>query len=228
MSYPNKSLIEQTMATGNSNKSFINYQDGRTFNKGKKESITIEKKDDLKTIEERVSEINRGLISDIHLIPEKNFDSLNNQVNWNKYTAKDSVLFNDIEQTSLKGILEESTVSNYFFSDMNIQAINKIIRYKIFKKLNKIISNQSMSELSVIMRSIFLQNSDSSLSTSKEILFNIKKLNGLVVDYSIQRIKINLEQYDGYLDKISKLPEPMDLPMQDSNKNYTYDISNLL
>jgi hypothetical protein len=228
MSYSNKSLIEQTIETDNPNKSFVDFQDGFNMKKGTKNEATWTKKIDDQTMTEKINQINRGLISDINLVPDRKYDSLNNQNDWNKYTAKDSVLFNNIEESALKGISEESTLSKYFFSDMNIEAINKIIRYRIFKELNKVISNQSMTELSVIMRSIFLKNINKSNSKSHEILPNIKKLNGFVVDYSIKNIKINIQQYDGYIDKLNSLPEPLDLPMQGSNKNYTYDISNLL
>ena len=137
------------------------------------------------------------------LVPNKKFDSLDNQVNWNKYTAL-PVMFNDIEQMSLKGIIEESSLSKYFFGDMNIEAINKTLRYRVYKDLNKTISNQ-YSELSIIMRSIFLQNGNS-LSKSNEILPNLKALNKMVVDYSLKKIEVNLEQYDGYIDKLEKLP----------------------
>tara|TARA_B100002051_G_scaffold263274_1_gene286814 strand:- start:590 stop:1279 length:690 start_codon:yes stop_codon:yes gene_type:complete len=229
MSYANKHLIDQQQNMNNdgSYKLFINTKNGRTRNKGKEEKISVEKPDDQKTMTERINELNRGIISDIQLVPSKKFDSLDNQVNWNKFTAKDSVMFNDIEQASLKGIIEESSLSKYFFSDMNIKAINQTLRYRVYKDLNKTISNQSMSELSVIMRSIFLQNGNS-LSKSDEILPNLKALNKMVIDYSIKKIEVNLEQYDGYIDKLEKLPEPISLPLQDSNKNFTYDISNLL
>ena len=57
---------------------------------------------------ERINELNRGIISDIQLVPNKKFDSLDNQVNWNKYTAKDSVMFTTLEGDTLYGIGFES------------------------------------------------------------------------------------------------------------------------
>ena len=37
---------------------------------------------------------------------------------------------------------------------------------------------------------------------------NLKALNKMVVDYSLKKIEVNLEQYDGYIDKLGKLPCP--------------------
>ena len=66
-------------------------------------------------------------------------------------------LFKNNSQVSLKGIVEQSKISEIYFSEENIDVIQQTIRFQIFKRTNKIISKQSNNELIIVMRSIFLQ-----------------------------------------------------------------------
>ena len=75
----------------------------------------------------------------------------------NYLEVNEPILFNNRRMYSLKGIIQESPMSNLFFSDINVNAIQMTIRYHIFKDKNKTISYQSENELFAIMRSIYLQ-----------------------------------------------------------------------
>ena len=79
------------------------------------------------------------------------------------------------------------------------------------------------------MRSIYLQNGDSS-SDSLNIADQIRVLNNMVATYSIEeQIIPNLKQYGGYLQKIDTLPVPLERSRNESIKGTkTYDISNLM
>ena len=44
----------------------------------------------------------------------------------------------------------------------------------------------------------------------------------------IEEVATELGLFEGLTAAQEKLPEPLSLPLQDSNKNFTYDISNLL
>lgn len=137
------------------------------------------------------------------------------------------ILFNNRRMYSLKGIIQETPMSNLFFSDMNIDVIQMTIRYQIFKDKNKNIGYQSENELFTIMRSIYLQYANSVL-TSDKMLSNLKTLNKSVVDYSVGNIGEQLDQYDAYLEKISSAPVPMDRPQVSNTDSWTYDMSNIL
>ena len=137
------------------------------------------------------------------------------------------ILFNNRRMYSLKGIIQETPMSNLFFSDMNIHVIQMTIRYQIFKDKNKNIGYQSENELFTIMRSIYLQYANSVL-TSDKMLSNLKTLNKSVVDYSVGNIGEQLDQYDAYLEKISSAPVPMDRPQVSNTDSWTYDMSNIL
>jgi len=90
-----------------------------------------------------------------------------------------------------------------------------------------VIEYQSTSELNVIMRSIFLQFGDSRVRTD-EFIEHIQDLNQRVIGYSLKEVSTQLDQYDGYIDKLENLPVPIEFPRYENKNNFTYDISNLL
>jgi hypothetical protein len=60
------------------------------------------------------------------------------------------------------------------------------------------------------------------------IASEIRRLNQKVIEYAVDNITSNVKQHDGYIKDLSKLPEPLDMPIYQNKSNYTYDISNLL
>ena len=60
----------------------------------------------------------------------------------------------------LSGVLEETLLSKYFFSDDNVMNIQKLIRYEFFKEKNDKIDYQSNIILLTIMRGIYLKYSN--------------------------------------------------------------------
>ena len=93
----------------------------------------------------------------------------------------------------LSGVLEETLLSKYFFSDDNINNIQKLIRYEFHKEKNDLIDNQSNIILLTIMRGIFLKYSNSVDRTLEKIKIQIQRLNGLVVQYSLGKIFSNYD-----------------------------------
>ena len=112
------------------------------------------------------------------------------------------------KDTALEGIHTKSPLSCSFFSIQNIQIIQNAIRNNVYKESNGeyIIGPQSQTELQIIMRAIFLQN-------SKNLPYNIREqiqeLNDIVVNESVPMILNNVKQYKGYLFDASTLPIPM-------------------
>ena len=139
----------------------------------------------------------------------------------------ENILYSNYKQYSLKGIIEDNKLSNYFFSEENIELIQGTIRYNIFQKKKKIISKQSREEIFTIMRSIYLQSGSTRISTDRDVSNTIDRLNKMVIDYSVEHILSKLNQYDLYLNDISKLPEPMERPKYDKITT-SYDMSNIL
>ena len=137
------------------------------------------------------------------------------------------IIFNNRREYSLKGIIQETPLSNLFFSDMNVKVLQMTIRYKIFTDKSKTIAYQSENELIVIMRSVYLQYANSVL-TSDKLLENIRTHNKMVVDYSVKNISDQLDQYDEYINKISSAPVPLEHPRYENRSNFTYDSSNFI
>jgi len=168
-------------------------------------------------MDDKLKEINNGFLKDIKTVKEED----------GKIQMRDPIMFHNTSEMAVKGIIEESALSENFFSDLNMNTIQQWLRYKIYKEKNKIIEYQSTPELNIIMRSIFLQHGDSRVLT-EDFLEHINGLNQKVVGFALNTITTNLDQYGGYIDKLERLPEPLEFPKYVNKNNFTYDISNLL
>ena len=124
---------------------------------------------------------------------------------------------NNFQVESLYGIQETSKLNQLFFSKKNMDIIQNNIRYTVYVKTNKkhIIDKQSDIELQIIMRSMYLQHSPNLEYNYKE---QIEYLNKLVVDWCVEKIIPQLEQYIGYLKEVEYMPMPIDLPVNLSSK----------
>jgi len=112
-------------------------------------------------------------------------------------------------------------VSSIFFSDTNVNLLQKGIRNKILNlsdgKYN--IGKQSDTDLKIIMRSIYFQYGK---NTSNNIKMQVLDLNTRVIDWCVPEILSNIKQSDKYLMDISTMPVPLDrsiLPTQKGLKN---------
>ena len=156
--------------------------------------------------------INDGLIRDI----TEEIDQ--------KELKKQTIIFNTTSTDATKGILEETMVTKIFFSPVNVKAIQDSIRFYVFKITDNHISRQSDEQLYVIMRSVALQFGN---FVTPDPVKEVKRLNIKVIDKCVEDIIIELKQYKGYMDDLSKLPVPLDNPHYANKNNFTYDISNL-
>ena len=76
------------------------------------------------------------------------------------------------------------------------------------------------------MRSTLLQNANFKI-TQEKLFDEVRKLNKLVVDYSVKKVASNVQQFQGYIKDIEKMPTPMDRPgFSDSGSRLrAYDMS---
>lgn len=100
-------------------------------------------------------------------------------------------------------------LSNAFFSEVNVNSLQEQIRYSVWKKSNEehIIGKQDPTQLKLIMRSIFLQNSKN-LPTN--LLDQVKNLNKDVINYCVEKILVQINQKINYLRDIEQGPQPME------------------
>jgi len=165
------------------------------------------------SVDRLMSEINNGRMHDI----DKMIDD--------EIIKQETIIIDTQSTDSVKGILEENNLTRLFFSPQNIEAIQRMIRYYVHKLTNgQIVSKQSPDELFVIMRSILLQYGN---FLSSGIINEIKRLNSKVVNICVEKVSIEVDQYNHYINDLEKLPVPLENPHYVNKNNFTYDISNL-
>lgn len=167
------------------------------------------------SLTQRIDSVNNGRVADIEVL------------DLNLPKDGDIVINKDNRDTSVKGIVEKTAVSDVFFSDMNTDIIQKSIRYGVNQRTGKIVARQSDNTIYIIMRSILLQYANFRVGVA-DLAEEIRGLNSRVVEYCVDNISSNVQQYVGYIKDLEKLPVPMDRPVYHNKNNFTYDISNLL
>ena len=134
-------------------------------------------------------------------------------------TVPDSVGFQHPTKTApsfvgdaLRGNWEKTPVSNAFFTRENVQRIQASIRKGVYDASPRKyeISDQSVDELTMIMRAMYLQYAKNS---PYNIQGQISELNDMVVKWCIPRILSEVEAYYHYLNDISHLPVPLPQPI---------------
>lgn len=116
----------------------------------------------------------------------------------------------NLNYASVEGIVEETKLSNVYFSKCNIDLLQKIIAYDVYKKTGKKIGKQSEHDLLIIMRSYFLQEANNVLNKDEEIKNEIRKLNIIVKNDASTRIVSMIKQHNAYMEDINKVNQPID------------------
>lgn len=143
--------------------------------------------------------MNNGRVSDINDKCE-NIEQLYSEVNNGIHNYK---------KESINHLFEKNNVNQCFFSKDNLNHIQNNIRYEVYNNTNFTIDRQSDRELSLIMRSMYLQYSS---NNDSDIMNEINYLNKLVINYCVPKIITNLKQYIGYKKDLNTLYTPMDKP----------------
>jgi len=116
----------------------------------------------------------------------------------------------NLEKMGIGGLIEKTKLSTMFFSENNINLLQKLIKYNVKTKTNKIISEQSNEELFIIMKSIFLNESNLGVKTDSCIKKELRKLDLLVTNECTKKIVTQIKQHIIYLDNINNLAVPME------------------
>ena len=149
-----------------------------------------------------INQVQNGRVVDIDGKPRPSFPLFQKEVQKNGKWFKCQ---------ALAGIQESSKLSLLYFSKQNIQRLQNLIRYTVFKESNGkfVVDNQSEIDLKIVMRSIYLQHSPNLECHIKQ---QINFLNQLVVNWCYPKIINEVDQYIGYVKSVEKLPVPMELP----------------
>ena len=117
---------------------------------------------------------------------------------------------------STKNIISDTPLSKVYFSEDNIDLIQDELKQAVYNKTDNkyVIDRQSDTELIIVMRSIFLQNSN---NLPYDIKNQIIQLNKLVLDYCIPNVVSGILSYNGYLKDIANPIMPMENPQNVSS-----------
>lgn len=127
-----------------------------------------------------------------------------------------------------RNLYGETPLTFAFFSGKNIQNIQDLIKFTVHRETGYVIDNQSVNELMIIMRSIFLEYSlhpkliDEKMSDQEksELIIKYKnevaRLNQIVINAIVPKIISQIQQYLDYLRDASQQPYQMDKPKNES------------
>jgi hypothetical protein len=104
--------------------------------------------------------------------------------------------------------VSRTEVSELFFSEMNIDALQHGIRYGVFRRSEGklVIGEQSRDELLTVMRSIYLSEGR---NLPYEVVPQVRKLNSEVLGFCVPRVEREAYQYLKYRVDSSTQPRPL-------------------
>ena len=122
----------------------------------------------------------------------------------------------DNSSLALRSVRMENTpLSELYFSKENIKRIQNQIKKEIFRLSNKkfkLVVDQDESDLLLAMRAVFLDNAN---HLPTHIVRQVKDLNKKLIDYIIPDMITNIKQHNGYIKEINKpiipLPQPINV-----------------
>jgi len=129
-------------------------------------------------------------------------------INSTKYSFRDA----------MTGNWYDTQLSIAFFSGKNIQIIQNGIRAGVYNKSNHqyVIGEQNLDELQIIMRAIFLQYAK---NLPTDISGQIKELNQIVLNFSINQVYGEADGYMKYKRDASTLVVPIAMPIMSSTND---------
>lgn len=147
-----------------------------------------------------------------------------------KLTPDDKDIAKSNTKYMFRNLWGETLLTYLFFSDENVKNIQNLIRLAIHKEFNYVIDNQSVNELLIVMRAIFLEYSahpplpkaniteQEKQELYKKYTKEVNRLNKIVIDDVVPRVATQLQQYLDYLRDASKINYQQEQPLNVSIK----------
>lgn len=118
----------------------------------------------------------------------------------------DRLHLNSMKQT-------ETPLNKLFFSEFNIQVVQKSIRQAFKNKTGVSIDYQNAGDLYAIMRVVFINNAGNHYANVNE---QVKFMNSVVIKTTLPQIQSGVAQYMGYIRDIDTLVVPPTPPANTS------------
>ena len=118
---------------------------------------------------------------------------------------------------AIRGNVMANPLNQTFFSPANVQIIQNKLRREVYERSNGdfLIDDQSVDELLIVMRAMYLQYGKNQLDNIRE---QIIELNKIVTDWCVPKILSECSMHKTYLHDIQNLPVPMEQPVHISQK----------
>ena len=136
-----------------------------------------------------------------------------------------------VHREAIRGILNPTPLSDTFFSQNNIDELQRMMRYMVYKQTNHVIEPQKESTLLAIMRSIFLQYSNMTPSCDPKVIQKeVDRLNFFVLRQIVGDVMSEIEQYFGYLRDAGRIPDqiPRSLAMSNTGSRQNRSVLDVL
>jgi hypothetical protein len=114
----------------------------------------------------------------------------------------------------------ETPLNKVFFSDFNIQIVQKSIRQAFKNKTGVSIDYQNAGDLYAIMRVVFINNAGNHYANVNE---QVKFMNSVVIKTTLPQIQSGVAQYMGYIRDIDTLVVPPTPPANTSTYGMKLD-----
>jgi hypothetical protein len=160
-------------------------------------------------------------------LSEKDFKNIVSRGSFH-FTEDDNTISKNNTKYMFKNIYGDTPLTFLYFSDKNVENVQKLLRLRVFKETEYVIDDQSKNELLTIMRSVFLEHSshpplihqdmkkDQVEILLKKYTNEVDRLNRLVVELVVPKLIGQLKQYFGYLKDASSQPMPLSQPINES------------
>jgi len=128
---------------------------------------------------------------------------------------------NSIQKSLLKGVYQPTPLGELFFSQENINRIQKMIKYEIFVRTNgkyKLEVEQNESDLLVVMRATYIT---CGRNMPYQMVRQVKELNHKTVEKIIPDMISMIKQDDAYIQQLDKPIDPIPLPVCVNSKGRT-------
>jgi hypothetical protein len=143
----------------------------------------------------------------------------NGNINFSMESREEYTPYNtsNLANTVLRGIIEDNELSRLFFSEENMNRIQKKLKVVVYERSQgkfKLEEDQDQSDLVVVMRYIYL---DFCKNLPTQLIRQVKLLNDKTVEYIVPDLLTNIKQYYGYIRDISQPITPIMRPMGTTN-----------
>lgn len=142
---------------------------------------------------------------------------------WSDYSQSQNnwATENSIQKSLVKGVYQPTPLGELFFSQENINRIQKMIKYQVFVRTNgkyKLEVDQNESDVLVVMRDIYITCGK---NMPYQLVRQVKELNHKTIEKIIPDMITMIKQDDEYIKQLDKPINPIPLPVCVNSKGRT-------